>query len=81
MQRHKEKEKVRKKEGLESMREEATTAAIHGGFTQQMREGNRFHTDTHTATERGSRVPKEDGNTGTEKGLMIQKHTGWRFPG
>ena len=26
-----------RKEGLESMREEDTTAAIHGGFTQQMR--------------------------------------------
>lgn len=26
-----------RKEGLESMREEDTTAAIHGGFIQQMR--------------------------------------------
>lgn len=27
----------RRKEGLKSMREDNTTAAIHGGFTQQMR--------------------------------------------
>lgn len=32
-----ERERERRKEGLESMTEEDTTAAIHSGFTQQMR--------------------------------------------
>lgn len=62
------------------MREEDTTAAIHGGFTQQMRGGVGGADFTQRATERGSQVPKGGGNRGTEKGLTIQKHTGWRSP-
>lgn len=35
---------------------------------------------TQRATERGSQVPKGDGNKGMEKGLTIHKDTGWRSP-
>lgn len=49
---------MREKERSESMREEDTTAAIHGGFTQQMR-GDQI---SHRGPQRESQVPKGDGN-------------------
>lgn len=59
------------------MREEDTTAAIHGEFTQQMRGDQISHRERQRG---GSRVPQGDENTRTEKGLTIHKDTGWHSP-
>lgn len=64
-------------EELKSMREEDTTAAIHGGFTRQMRGGNRFHTESNRTRESS---PKGRRNTGMEDGLMIRKDAVWCSP-
>ena len=54
-ERQKERERTRK--GLESMREEDTTAAILRWIHTTNEGGNRFHTEQR-ATERGSQIPK-----------------------
>lgn len=67
-----------RRRGLESMREEDTTAAIHGGFTQQMR-GEQI---SHRERQKEGVTSQREMETGTEKekGLTIHKHTGWRSP-
>lgn len=53
---------------MESMREEVATAAIHGGFTQQMR-GDRI---SHRESPKG-RWKHRDGGL---EGLTVHEHTG-----
>lgn len=58
------------------MRVENTTAAIHGGFTQQMRGEQISHREDRKRESSSKRRWKD----GMEEWLMIHKNTGWRSP-
>ena len=68
-------ERGRREEGFESTREEGTTAAIHGGFTQQIR-GEHIYTESDKKREA---IPKGRWKY-MEKELMIHREAGWRSP-
>lgn len=78
-QKERESERGRKKEGV-GVNEGGRHNCCYPRWIHTTNEGG---TDfTQRATEKGSHVPKGDGNTGTEKekGLTIHKHTGWHSP-
>lgn len=73
------KERERKKKGLESMREEDTTAAILR-WIHTTNEGGTDFTQSRERQKEEVKSQKGDGNTGMgKKGLTIHKDTGWHF--